>query len=132
MKKSSSVDVVLRFVEYINAQDVKGLDTLMTEDFTFIDYGGKVECGKDVMRKGWIGYFTDFPKYKIHVQHVLRGGNGVALIGKTTGSHIPSEVEEKEIVLWTAEIRDGLVAEWRIYADTDVVKATLKERVEET
>ncbi len=121
MSKSNTVDVALKFVEFINAQDVESLCSLMTKDFTFIDYGGTIERGKDLMRKGWVGYFTDFPKYKIHVEKVLVGGDGVAIIGKTTGSHIPPEVEEKETVLWIAEIRNGLLSEWRIYADTDVV-----------
>ena len=41
----------------------------------------------------------------------------MAIIGKTTGSQVPPEIEEEETVLWTAEIRGGLVAEWRLYTD---------------
>ena len=105
--------VALKFLEVINAGDPERLIKLQTEDFTFIDTAGDVTRGRD----GWPSYFSSYPKYKIHVQHVLTGGNGVAIIGKTTGSHVPPEVEEKETVLWTAEIRDGLVAEWRIYTN---------------
>ena len=54
-------------------------------------------------------------------------GNAVAIIGKTTGSHVPPEVEEHETVLWTAEIRDGLVAEWRIYSDIEEAKEKAQE-----
>ena len=124
MKDTITVDVVSKFVECINAEDLDGLCSLMTDDFTFIDYGGKVERGKDVMRQGFKGYFSDYPQYKIITEKVLTGGTGVAIIGKTTGSHISPEVEVKETVLWTAEIRDGKVAQWRIYADTDVVNQT--------
>lgn len=112
--------VTLKFVEVINAGDSKALVKLQTEDFTLIDMEGDVFRGRD----GWQGYFSAYPKYKIHVQHVLISGDGVATIGKTTGSYIPSEVEKKETVLWTAEIRDGLVAEWRIYSD---IKETKKK-----
>ena len=105
--------IALKFVEIINAGDSEELIKLQTEDFTFIDMAGDVFRGRD----GWQGYFSAYPKYKIHVQHVLMSGKGVAILGKTTGSHVPPEVEEKETVLWTAEIRDGLVAEWRIYSD---------------
>jgi hypothetical protein len=42
-------------------------------------------------------------------------GNGVAIIGKTSGSHVGPEVEEREILVWTAEVQDGLISEWRIY-----------------
>lgn len=103
----------LKFVEAINRGDSKALIKLQTEDFTLIDADGDVFCGRD----GWEGYFTDYPEYNIHIQKVLTGGSGVAIIGKTTGSQVPPEVEAKETVLWTAEIRDGLVAEWRLYTD---------------
>lgn len=58
-------------------------------------------------------------KYKTHVQHVLVCGNGVSIINKTMNSHIPPDVEAHETALWTAEIRDNLVAEWRIYSDIE-------------
>jgi ketosteroid isomerase-like protein len=122
MGKTDKIDnakaVALKFVEVINAGDSEELVKLQTEDFTLIDMAGDVFRGRD----GWQDYFSTYPKYKIHVQHVLTSGNGVAIIGKTTGSHVPPEVEEKETVLWTAEVRDGLVAEWRIYSDIEKVK----------
>jgi len=105
--------VALAFVESINKGDSKALINLQTEDFTLIDVDGDVFRGRD----GWESYFSDNPKYRIHIQHILTGGNGVAIIGKTTGSHVAREIEEKENVLWTAEIREGLVAEWRLYTD---------------
>ena len=70
-------------------------------------------------RQGWEDYFTSNPDYRIHVERVLIGGDGVAIIGRTTGSHVQPEVEEHETVLWTAEIRGGLVSEWRIYTDIE-------------
>jgi len=114
-KRDNAKSVALKFVEVINAGDSGELIKLQTEDFTLIDMAGDVFRGRD----GWQGYFSAYPKYKIHVQHVLMSGKGVAILGKTTGSHVPPEVEEKETVLWTAEIRDGLVAEWRIYSDIE-------------
>jgi hypothetical protein len=123
MSKLAPKSVALKFVEVINAGDHEGLMKLQTEDFTFIDMGGDISRGRD----GWPSYFSSYPKYKIHVQHVLTSGNDVAIIGKTTGSHVPPEVEEKETVLWTAEIRNGLVAEWRIYSDIEEVKKKAQE-----
>ena len=43
----------------------------------------------------------------------------MAVIGKTTGSHVPPEIEEREVVAWIAEVQDGLVSEWRIYSDAE-------------
>ena len=110
--------VALKFVEVINAGYSEALIKLQTEDFTLIDMAGDIFRGRD----GWQGYFSAYPKYKINVQHVLTSGNGVAIIGKTIGSHVPPEVEEHETVLWTAEILNGLVAEWRIYSDIEEAK----------
>lgn len=107
--------VALGFVECINTGDPKALMAHQTEDFAFIDMSGEVTWG----RQGWEDYFTSYPDYRIHVERVLIGGEGVAIIGRTTGSHIPPEIEEQETVLWTAEIRGGLVAEWRIYTDIE-------------
>jgi hypothetical protein len=116
--KDNAKSVALKFVEIINAGDSEALINLQTEGFTLIDMAGDIYRGRD----GWQDYFSAYPKYKIHVQHVLTSGDGVAIIGKTTGSHVPPEVEEKEIVLWTAEIRDGLVSEWRIYSNIEEAK----------
>jgi hypothetical protein len=116
--------VALKFVEVINAGYSEGLIKLQTEDFALIDMGGDIYRGRD----GWEGYFSAYPRYKIHVQHVLTSGNGVAIIGKTTGSHVSPEVEEKETVLWTAEIRGGLVAEWRIYSDIEEAKEKTQKK----
>jgi len=116
--KDNAKSVALKFVEIINAGDSEALINLQTESFTLIDMAGDIYRGRD----GWQDYFSAYPKYKIHVQHVLTSGDGVAIIGKTTGSHVPPEVEEKETVLWTAEIRDGLVSEWRIYSNIEEAK----------
>ncbi len=118
MSKPTPKSVALKFVKVINSGDSEELIKLQTEDFTFIDMAGDVTRGQD----GWPSYFSSYPKYKIHVQHILKSGNGVAIIGKTTGSHVPPEVEEHENVLWTAKIRDGHVAEWRIYSDIEEAK----------
>jgi hypothetical protein len=114
IKKIEAVkSVALEFVEAINQGDSKALIKLQTEDFTLVDAEGGVFRG----RSGWEGYFANYPEYKIKIKNGLTGGNGVAIIGKTTGSQVSPEIEEKETVLWTAEIRDGLVAEWRLYTD---------------
>ena len=111
-------EAVMRFVDCINAGDLRALMAHQTEDFTFIDMSGNVFTG----RQGWEDYFTSYPDYRIHVDRVVTGGDGVAIIGRTTGSHVAPDVEEHEAVLWTAEIRDGLVAEWRIYTDLEDAK----------
>jgi uncharacterized protein (TIGR02246 family) len=89
MKTSNPERVALQFVECINNQDLEGLVSLMTEGFAMVTDKGDPEIGREVMREGFRGYFADYPEYKIHVGKVARSGNDVAIVGKTTGSHIP-------------------------------------------
>jgi hypothetical protein len=113
--------VVLKFVEYINAQDLDGLGSLTADEFIFTDASGRVhEWNREgAVQECWVGYFTPFPDYKILVQQVLTSGDGVAIMGQTSGSHMPPEIEARSTVLWIAELEDGLVREWRIYASDE-------------
>ena len=116
MVESKSKDLVLKFVERINARDADGLAELMTEDFTFVDYEGGGYAGRDDGRDNFAKYFELYPEYKIHVSEVLRSGKDIAILGTTTGSHVAAEVEADEVVLWVAEVEGDLVSSWRIYA----------------
>lgn len=125
MNKYSPEEVTLKFVERINARDSDGLAKLMTEDHTFIDYEGGAYKGREKMRKGFQEYFDSYPEYKIHVSNICSSGDAVAIIGSSTGSHIPPELEAGETLIWTARTRDGLVSEWRIYIDLETPKKML-------
>jgi ketosteroid isomerase-like protein len=116
--------IALKFVDIINKGNSEGLMTLQAEDFVLIDYEGEVSRG----RSGWNDYFTAYPDYKIHVNHIITSGNGVAILGRTSGSHVSPEVEDRETILWTAEIRDDLVAEWRLYSDTEEIEEEIKSQ----
>lgn len=115
MSDSSPCSIVLRFIRCINEGDLAGMASLVSPDVVFTDIRGRVYREREFMA----GYLSEYPDYKIHVDYALGGGNGAAIIGKTTGSHVPAEIEEKEILVWTAEIRDGLICEWRIYSDEE-------------
>ncbi len=123
MSEPNPKSVTLKFIERINARDPEGLMALQTEDFTFISYSEEVYVGKD----GWHDYFSSYPEYKIHVEKLITSGNGVAVIGHTTGCHVGPAVEERWTILWTAQVRDGLVVQWRIYSDVEEVRAALED-----
>jgi uncharacterized protein (TIGR02246 family) len=117
-------EIALNFVDCINRQDVEGLAALMTEDHTFIGYErGDRAQGREVMARGFAGYFAAFPDYRIQVSKVLRSGDDIAIIGTTTGSHVAPELEARETLIWTARFEGGLVAEWRIYTDLNQIQA---------
>lgn len=104
----------LQFNEYINRQDIKGLNNLMTEDHTFIDRANEVTKGKDMMIKGWMEFFKSFPKYKNTFTRAESRNNLVILIGYAYWS----EMNQCDLAIWTATIVNDRVAEWRIYEDT--------------
>ena len=70
------VDTVLAFLEQINAGNVDGLCTLMTEDHLFVDGLGNRLQGREAMRKGWAGYFRMFPDYRVSHPDVFRRAMG--------------------------------------------------------
>lgn len=105
----------LQFNEYINAQDIEGLSGLMTDDHTFIDRHDEVDEGKESMTEGWIEFFKSFPEYRNIFQRVESRDDLVILLGHAYWN----EKEPHDTAIWTARIRDDLVAEWRIYEDTE-------------
>ena len=106
--------VALLYNEQINAQNVEGLEELMTEDHIFIDIPGKVHNGREFMLKCWIEFFDEFPDYINVFTRVENQDNFVILLGYSVCSHEPLDGP----AIWTAKIRDSLVAEWRIYEET--------------
>ncbi len=114
--------VVLKYIKAINSRNSEALVALQTEDFTFINYEGDAYVG----RAGWRDYFTAYPEYKIHVDRLITSGTGVAIIGRTTGCHVGPEVEARWTVLWTAEVRQNLIAEWRIYSDAEEIRGAIE------
>ena len=103
----------LQFNEYINNQDIEGLTSLMTEDHIFIDRAGDHYRN---MVNGWKEFFDNFPTYKNFFTRVESRGNLVILIGYAKWS---KDSLEEDHAIWSARIENDLVAEWRIYEDTE-------------
>jgi uncharacterized protein (TIGR02246 family) len=124
---TSSVDVVLQFVERINAHDVRGMCALMSPDHLFVDSQGDELRGREEMRKAWVQYFYLFPDFTITCRQVLHRGEDVALFGTAQGSYtvgtpLPVDNHWQMPAAWRAVVRGGLVAEWQVYADNEPVR----------
>lgn len=128
------VEVVLAFMEKINAGDVDGLCALMSEDHVFIDALGTQIKGREKMRAAWKGYYAMIPDYKVSHEEILQKGAVVAVFGTARGTFAPEgKVEKKnswEIpAAWMAVVREGRVAQWRVYADNQPVRKLMGESV---
>jgi len=109
----------LMFNECINARDLEGLAALMTEDHAFVDRNDDRHEGKDYMSKGWKRFFGEFPEYRNTFLRIQSVNDRAVVRGYaewTAGG-------ERDHVIWTATIRNDLVAEWRVLEDTEANRA---------
>jgi ketosteroid isomerase-like protein len=115
-------EVAAAFVARINEHDLAALNELMTDDHVFIDALDNHVVGRAAMRAGWEHYFTLVPDYWIKVESTLQDDRVVALFGVAGGTYAGGisggqKGSWKVPAAWLAEIRDGRVAMWRVYAD---------------
>jgi ketosteroid isomerase-like protein len=121
-----SAGVFQQFVTAINGHDVKAITALMTTDHVFVDPAGNRTRNATAMEVGWRGYFAMCPDYWIQTDHVLAEGGEVLAAGEAGGTI--DGVSWRTPAAWTAVIRDGKVAEWRVFADNKPVYEILARR----
>jgi limonene-1,2-epoxide hydrolase len=119
---SNDVNVVKAFIAAINRRAPSEIFSLMTEDHTFIDSGGKVQSGRENMTAGWEGYFRMFPDYEIHIESILGDKALVAVFGSASGTYNGKRglVPENRIEMpaaWKAVVENGKVKLWQVYTD---------------
>jgi ketosteroid isomerase-like protein len=121
-----ATEVFLQFVAAINAHDVEALAALMSSGHRFVDGLGNSVAGAASMRAGWRGYFAMCPDYWIQVDRSISEGDTVLAVGRAGGTidGIPWQTP----AAWQAVIRDGLVCEWRVFADNKPVYEILAKR----
>jgi ketosteroid isomerase-like protein len=127
MDAGSPRDVVLAFVEKINAHDVEGLCALMTDTHLFIDSVNSRVRGRERMRAAWLAYFHMVPDFTIEITHVMPTGSTVGLFGRARGTFSPDGrvLERNRWELpsaWRAVVQGTRVAEWQVYADNEPVR----------
>jgi uncharacterized protein (TIGR02246 family) len=116
-----------RLVACINSHDAAAVAALLTPDHRFIDSLGAEVRGRDALQNGWRQYFSMVPDYQIEVDRVLVDGQQVVLLGVARGTYTTDGSLNPENAwsmpgAWRALIRDGLVAEWQVYADNEPIR----------
>lgn len=114
--------IALRFNGYINFRNIDGLQSMMTEDHTFIDSANDVHAGKEMMVTGWKEFFDTYPDYRNIFTRLFERGNFVIILGYSMCSYSPLDGP----AIWSARIRDGNLSEWRVYLDTKENRAHLQ------
>jgi uncharacterized protein (TIGR02246 family) len=123
--------VARAFIGAINHQNVEELATLMTPDHRFIDSLGNVVEGREKMRAGWKAYFKMIPDYQIVVDTIFCKDQIVVLLGVAEGTYaeageLKPENRWSTPVALRADITNGAVGEWRVYADNEPLRALMR------
>jgi len=134
MDQQKPTTVVLQFIDRINAADVSGMCDLMAEDHVFIDGLGNRVVGREKLRAGWKGYFSLFPDYRISHEDVFEDHDVVAVFGSASATYavdgkLPKENHWEIPAAWKAVVRNGLIAEWRVYCDNQPARKLLGDKV---
>lgn len=113
MSDFEKIELVKHFNNSITNTDINKLAEYLTEDHTFIDTANTVVKGKEKMKGVWIRFFKNFPDYRNHFEKFEVKKDLVLITGYATCS-------EKLLdgrFIWAAKIKEGLIAEWRVYDD---------------
>jgi ketosteroid isomerase-like protein len=107
------IAVAVRFNEAINARDLTRLGELVTEDHRFIDSEASVTVGSEAIVRAWRWLLSPFPDYRNDFEALQYRDELVIITGRSSCS----DDRLRGPALWTARVREGHVAEWRVYED---------------
>lgn len=126
------LDVAMDFIKRINSGDVDAICELMTEGHIFQDALGERFIGREKMREGWRTYFKTIADYQVHADEFFQTGDKLAIFGSASGVYAgDGDASSKKFwevpAAWRAVVHDGLVAEWRVYADNQPLRKLMGE-----
>ncbi|HUI63201.1 MAG TPA: nuclear transport factor 2 family protein [Bacteroidota bacterium] len=126
-------EIALAFIQAINRHEIGAITSLMTPDHVFVDSLGVTMSGREKMREAWIAYLYMIPDYTLAVADVFSAGDRVVLTGKASGTvavkrELPPENHWEIPVAVQAQVREGLIARWQVFADNEPVRQILKPR----
>jgi ketosteroid isomerase-like protein len=126
------LEVAMEFIKRINSGNVDTICELMTSGHIFQDALGKRFMGREKMREGWRAYFTMVADYRVHAEEFFQTSERLAIFGTASGTYAGKGAATKENfwevpAAWRVVIRDGLVAEWRVYADNQPLRKLMGE-----
>jgi ketosteroid isomerase-like protein len=123
-------DVVHRFLQLINQRNPDKLAELMAEGHVFVDSLGNSVIGRDQAREAWRGFYAFCPNFSVSHHAMIVNGNQVAVFGEADGTIAVAGVLLAQNAwripaAWHAIVENGLVAQWRVYADNKPVYALI-------
>jgi len=133
MANPQPLEVAMDFIKRINAGNVNALCDLMTEGHIFQDALGKLFIGRETMRQGWTLYFKMVGDYQVHAEEFFQTVDRLAIFGSASGRYAGGGAASNNFwevpAAWRAVVKDGLMAEWRVYADNQPLRKLMGENV---
>ena len=121
-----TTEALRQFVAAINQHDIGAINALMTTDHMFVDSVGNRVQGASSMQVGWRSYFAMCSDYWIRTDHVMTEGDVVMAVGEAGGTI--DGVSWRTPAAWKGLVREGKLAEWRVFADNKPVYEILSRR----
>ena len=132
MSSDSPIQVVLKFEELINGRNAEAIAAFMTANGAFLDSLGNSIQGAEKLRAAWTGYFKIVPDYSISHSEIFADGNTVGVFGSAQGTFSKDGQFDKTNfwktpAAWRAEVKDGKIAVWQVYADNEPIRAIMRK-----
>lgn len=105
--------LVGRFVAALNAHDTKTLESLLAEDFTYIDSWREGVRGRDKAMAAFRSLMMIDPEFRIEVDNVDWRDPHVLMTGRVNSRQFGSGRR----AVWQVLVRDGRVAEYQAWAE---------------
>jgi ketosteroid isomerase-like protein len=125
--------VVRRFVEAVNGRDPEKVLEQSSDELVLVDSLGFRTAGRGSVREAWAAYFKMVPDFRITLDQVIERGEVVVALGCASGTCSdggPPKPENRwsTPAAWRAVVRAEKVAEWRIYADQEPMRAIMRRQ----
>ena len=130
MEAKSPEAVAHAFVNAINRHDPEALVAQMTPGHCMIDGLGNRLEGRENLRSAWVGYFRMVPDYEVTVEETISSGPAVVMLGMARGTYtrdgqLHPENRWQTPLAVRAQVKDGLLDEWRIFADNEPIRQVM-------
>jgi ketosteroid isomerase-like protein len=127
MEAQSPKSTAHAFVNAINRHDPDALFALMSPNHCMIDALGNRMEGRESLRSAWLAYFRMVPDYEVNIEETISSGPTVVMLGMARGTYtrdgqLRPENRWQTPLAVRARVRDGLLEEWRIYADNEPMR----------
>lgn len=111
-------DIVLKFVDALNNQDLPLIIELMSKDFCFTDTYGE-QTNREQMITGWKGYFEWFPDYHIDVHDYIGNEDFSVLLGIASGSYLGKQNKHWRFpAAWKVVVSGKQIELWQVFCDS--------------